>query len=178
MEGVRCHVSRARETGTVRRRARVGRRFAYEGMTTTSTTVAGWMHRDVHTAHPHESIERARQRCEQHRVNQLPVVADGVLVGIVTDRDLRDAFPSVEEEALHPNAAHRRTAAMRVEDVMTANVLTILPGESVARAATVMRSERIGALPVVDGKRLVGIVTRTDLLNALVALTATAGDAG
>ena len=138
---------------------------------TTSITVAGWMHPKVHTAHPHDSIARAREGCERHRVNQLPVVADGALVGIITDRDLRDAFPSIAEEALHPAAAHRETAAVRVEDVMTANVLTIGPTDSVARAATLMRKERIGALPVVDGTTLVGILTRSDLLNALIALT-------
>ncbi len=135
------------------------------------------MHREVHVTHPHDSIQLARERCERYRVNQLPVVADGNLVGIVTDRDLRDAFPSLLEEATRPSAAHHQTETTRVEEVMTANVLTIAPTESVTRAASIMRKERIGALPVLDGRKLVGILTRTDLLNALIALTASGGDA-
>ncbi len=146
-------------------------------MTTTSTTVAGWMQREVHTAHPHDSIEHARELCERHRVNQLPVVAGGRLVGIVSDRDLRDAFPSLDEEVRHPAAAHRQTASTRVEDVMTTNVLTLAPTDSVTHAAVLMRRERIGALPVLEGADLVGILTRTDLLNALIAMTAAGGDA-
>jgi acetoin utilization protein AcuB len=53
---------------------------------------------------------------------------------------------------------------------MTSNVLTVQPDDSIAEAARVMRRGRIGALPVVEGERLVGIVTRSDLLEALVAL--------
>ena len=139
-------------------------------MDTPSTTVGGWMQRHVHVAHPHDTIEHARELCERHRVNQLPVVTNGKLAGIVTDRDLRDAFPSIMEESEHPGRAHRETAEIKVEDVMTANVLTIGEDEPVERAAGIMRRERVGALPVVHGDHLIGILTRTDLLNALVAI--------
>ena len=139
-------------------------------MDTPSTLVSGWMQHHVHVAHPHDTIEHAREVCERHRINQLPVVADGKVVGIVTDRDLRDAFPSIMEESEHPGRAHRETAAIKVEDVMTVNVLTIGEHEPVERAATIMRRERVGALPVVRNDRLIGILTRTDLLNALVAI--------
>jgi acetoin utilization protein AcuB len=139
--------------------------------TPTSQRVATWMHADVHVAHPHDSIDHARALCERHRVNQLPVVADGQVIGIVTDRDLRDAFPSVTEEIVSPDHAHRLTAALRVEDIMTRNVVTVTEEDAIAKAATIMRHERIGALPVRRGERLVGILTRTDLLGALVSLT-------
>ena len=146
-------------------------------METPPTTVSAWMQQQVHVVRPHDTIEHARALCEQHRVNQLPVVADGRLLGIVTDRDLRDAFPSLADEVAHPAAAHRETAALRVEDVMTANVLTIGEQERIDRAASIMRRERIGALPVVRGDRLVGILTRADLLSALVALATSAAPA-
>jgi acetoin utilization protein AcuB len=132
-----------------------------------------WMKRPVVTVKPHDSARHARELLEQHRVNQLPVVTDGRLVGIVTDRDLRDVFPSVFEAA----ASRRRATApgtdpatIPVEDVMTPAVLTLAPGAFLADAARVMRRERIGAIPIVDGDRLVGILTRSDLLDALVAL--------
>ena len=143
-------------------------------MDTPSTIVSGWMQRQVHIVHPHDTIEHARSECERHRINQLPVVADGKLAGIVTDRDLRDAFPSLLEEAEHPGQAHRETNAIHVEDVMTANVLTIGELEPVERAAMIMRRERVGALPVLRNDHLIGILTRTDLLNALVTIVTAA----
>ena len=143
-------------------------------MTTTPSTllVGTWMHAPVRVAHPHDPIERARELCERHRVNQLPVVVDDRLVGMVTDRDLRDAYPSLAEEAEHPAEAHRLTATMRVEDIMTRAVVTATEEDGIDRAATLMRRERIGALPILRGHRLVGILTRSDLLAALLALTA------
>lgn len=132
--------------------------------------VKAWMQSPVHVTHPQDSIERARGLCERHRVNQLPVVTDDRLVGIVTDRDLRDAFPSIAEEAAHPKAAHGITAAMRVEDIMTRAVVTVAEDDPIDQAATIMRRERIGALPVLRGNRIVGILARSDLLAALVAL--------
>jgi acetoin utilization protein AcuB len=106
-------------------------------------------------------------------VNQLPVVVNGALVGIVTDRDLRDAFPSVFEGP--PRRARRRVTAtdpdtIMVEDAMTANVLTLAPESSVEEAARLMRAERIGAVPIVSHHRLVGIVTRSDVLEAFLTL--------
>jgi acetoin utilization protein AcuB len=135
-----------------------------------------WMKHPVVTVKPRDSARHAREVMEKHRVNQLPVVVDGHLVGIVTDRDLRDAFPSVFELA-EATGRHRRApgtdpAAIPVEDVMTRDVLTLAPAAFIADAARLMRRQRVGAIPIVDGRRLVGIVTRSDLLDALVELTA------
>ena len=131
-----------------------------------------WMKHPVHSAKPRDSILHARKLMEQQRVNQLPVVVDGRLVGIVTDRDLRDAFPSALEPPRCRAGARQHgpdPAAVPVEDVMTTNVLTLGPRDLVLDAARLMRRERIGALPIVDDTRLVGILTRSDLLDALVA---------
>ena len=143
-----------------------------------SKAVSTWMQRHVHVVHPHDTIEHARELCERHRINQLPVLSGTTLVGIVTDRDLRDAFPSLGEQAMHPARAHRETQSIRIEDVMTANVLTIAADARIGDAATIMRTERVGALPVLRDDRMVGILTRTDLLNALIVLTSTAPPAG
>jgi acetoin utilization protein AcuB len=134
-----------------------------------SMHVAAWMHAPVQSVKPHDSIEHARELCERHRINQLPVIAHGKLVGIVTDRDLRDAFPSLMEQAAHPDQTHRAMARVHVEDTMTPNVITITGGDDIERAATIMKRERLGALPVVDDGHVVGILTRTDLMSALVA---------
>jgi acetoin utilization protein AcuB len=132
------------------------------------------MKHPVVTVKPRDSIRHARDIMERQRVNQLPVVMDGRLVGIVTDRDLRDAFPSVFDEAA--KAGRRRKlegdpATIPVEDVMTANVLTLGREARVEDAARVMRQERIGAIPIVAGERVVGILTRSDVLDAFLGLS-------
>jgi acetoin utilization protein AcuB len=127
----------------------------------------------VVTVKPHDSVRHARELLERHRINQLPVVVDGRLAGIVTDRDLRDAYPSVFD--------HRRTRrhdaatdpdAIPVEDVMTRDVLTIAPDVPVGDGARLMRRQRIGAIPVVEGRRVVGILTRSDVLDAFLTMSA------
>jgi acetoin utilization protein AcuB len=131
------------------------------------------MKHPVWTVKPQDSIRHARETMERHRVNQLPVVTDGRLVGIVTDRDVRDAFPSVFESA-EAAARHRRAdtdpATIPIEDVMTREVMALAPNVYVVDAARLMRRERIGAVPIVDGTRLVGILTRSDVLDAFVEL--------
>jgi acetoin utilization protein AcuB len=109
---------------------------------------------------------------EERRLNQLPVVVDDRVVGIITDRDVRDAFPSVFDHT--PRRRERigtaDPATIAVEDVMSPNVLTLGPDASVEAAARLMRRERIGAIPIVIGQRLVGIITRSDVLDAFLAL--------
>jgi acetoin utilization protein AcuB len=132
-----------------------------------------WMTRRVQAVRPRDSIQHARELMETHRINQLPVVVDGRLVGIITDRDLRDAFPSVFDSTR--NQARKRPpntdpTAILVEDVMTPHVTTLPPKSTVMEAAQIMRRERIGALPIVDHHRLIGLLTRSDILDAFVAL--------
>lgn len=134
-----------------------------------------WMKRKVHSVKPLDSIQHAREIMENQRINQLPVVVDGRLVGIVTDRNLRDAFPSVfDSPPLGKPRSKLHSAdpqAITVEMVMTPNVLTLGSKDSVVEAAKLMRRERIGAIPIVDGHHLVGILARSDLLDAFVAVT-------
>lgn len=133
--------------------------------------IENWMQRKVITVKPLDSLRHARLVMEQHRINQLPVVAGGHLVGIVTDRDLRDAFPSVLDHRRHRAVADADPETVPVETVMTRNLLTLAPKDSLESAADVMRRERIGAVPIVEGRKLVGILTRSDLLDAFVGLS-------
>jgi acetoin utilization protein AcuB len=135
-----------------------------------------WMKQPVHVVKPRDSIWHARELLERHRINQLPVVLDGRVIGIVTDRDLRDAFPSIFDAL--PGARRRRRAtgtdpkAVPVEDVMSRDVIVLSPQDTVDQAARVMRRQRIGAVPIVENERLVGIVTRSDVLDAYAELYA------
>ena len=134
-----------------------------------------WMKRDVHCIKPLDSIQHARDLMEQHRINQLPVVVNGRLVGIVTDRNLRDAFPSVFDAPgfgkSHKDPKGADPTKITVEMVMTPNVLTLGPKDDVIEAARLMRRERIGAVPIVEAGHIVGVIARSDVLDAFVALS-------
>jgi acetoin utilization protein AcuB len=135
-----------------------------------------WMKHPVLTVKRRDSARHARELMERHRVNQLPVVTDDALVGIVTDRDLRDAFPSVFADVEPPRrqreVAHEADpGTIPVEDLMARKVLTMAPSDSMADAARLMRRERIGSLPIVEHGRVTGILTRSDVLDAFAALS-------
>jgi len=136
--------------------------------------------RTLVTIKPLDTIAHARKLAVQHRINQIPVVQKGKLVGILTDRDLRDAFPSVFDEAAHDGADKHSSGwtpdRVHVESVMTREVHTLAPDVSLADAARLMRGQRIGAVPIVDGDgMLLGLVTRSDVLDAYVQLDARKG---
>jgi acetoin utilization protein AcuB len=139
--------------------------------------IAQWMKPAPHSVKPGDTVRHARALLEEHRINQLPVVVAGKLVGIVTDRDLRDAFPSVLDHRHHRSAQSNPSPDdITVETVMTRKILTVGPEDSVAEAARLMRRGRVGAVPVVEGEKLVGLLTRSDLLDALVALLEERGE--
>lgn len=121
------------------------------------------MHSPVITVSPGVTIEEANTLMWEQGIRHLPVVEDGRVVGILTDRDLRLATSELSPTPLSPQA--------RVEEVMTTPVFTTDPLDPVEEAARVMRDRKIGCLPVLDGRKLVGIITGIDLLDALVALT-------
>lgn len=137
--------------------------------------VSDWMSKPLVSVKPLDPITRARELMVDKRINQVAVVKDGRLIGVVTDRDLRDAFPSTFAAAWAD--AHRSRPkidldpkAVKVEMVMTADVATVDADAPLVEAAETMRARRIGALPVLQGDKPVGIITRSDVLRAFVAL--------
>jgi len=130
--------------------------------------VSQWMTKSVMTIKPKDSLRHARERLAKYRINQLPVVVDDKLVGIVTDRDVRDAYPS-SLRLFYGKDIDEFGDSHTVEEVMTYNVVAIGPKTSLREAAQRLRRQRFGALPVVDNGKLVGIITRSDLLDALLA---------
>ena len=131
-------------------------------------TVTEWMTAPVMTLKPHDSLWHAHERLAKYRINQFPVVHEGKLVGIVTDRDVRDAYPSGLTH-LRSQDLEEFAEACTVGQIMTRAVVTISPQAMIREAAQRLRHHRIGALPVVDGEKLIGILTRSDCLNALLA---------
>ncbi|MBZ5589490.1 MAG: CBS and ACT domain-containing protein [Acidobacteriia bacterium] len=99
----------------------------------------------------------------EHGIRHVPVVRQGKLVGVVTDRDLRLATSALSTKPFSPKA--------RIEKVMSQPAQTADPLDPVEEAARTMRQLKIGCLPVMSGADLVGIVTGLDLLDALLRLT-------
>lgn len=130
--------------------------------------VREFMHTDPVTIAPDTPLLEAEWRMQEGGFRHLPIV-DGYdrLVGIVSDRDLREAAPS-DATALSRQELTYLLSRLKVKDVMTKPVLTARPGEPAETAAIRMRENKVGALPVVDDERLVGIVTTADMLGALV----------
>ena len=130
--------------------------------------VSQWMTKSVLTIKPHDTLKQARELMTKHRVNQLPVVVDDKVVGIVTDRDLRDAYPS-SMRLLRGKDIDDFADSYTVDQVMTYNVVTASPKMSLREVAQHLRKKRFGAVPIVDDGKLVGIITRSDLLDAALA---------
>ncbi|MFQ5960092.1 MAG: CBS domain-containing protein [Candidatus Methylomirabilales bacterium] len=113
------------------------------------------------------TLRKAQDLFQNHQIRHLPVVQGKRLVGIITDRDLRQLLPS--SLAAPDDVARFRTAWVQVKvgDVMTRRVLSVTPDTRTHRAARLMVEHRIGCLPVVRGSSLVGIITTIDLLRAM-----------
>ncbi len=133
-------------------------------------TVAEHMQTCLVTIRPRETLEEAAGLMRRHRIRHLPVVAGGDLIGLVSDRDLRRSCGrALIEDAQAEVDGRLYVEKTRVLDTMSRYIHTIAPQATLRDAANKMREHRIGALPVCDGERLVGILTGTDLLRAVGA---------
>jgi acetoin utilization protein AcuB len=109
----------------------------------------------------------------RHRIRRLPVVEGGVLVGIVTWTDVvRVQPPAVGGQWQIPNLS----AGIFVHHLMTPSPLTVGPETPLQDAAALMRHHKIGGLPVVEGGRLIGIITESDVFEAFAEIFRAAAD--
>lgn len=131
--------------------------------------VSDLMQREVVTLEAADSLDLAEDIMRLGRIRHMPVVAEGRLVGILSQRDLfRAAVSSVLK--LQRSAEREWLAKIPVRDVMTAEVVTIGPGAPLADAVQLMLERRIGCLPVVEDGRLVGLLSESDCLRHLARL--------
>ncbi len=133
------------------------------------------MTRDPITVPPGTSITEARALMARERIRHLLVAEGGRLLGIVTDRDIRLNLPS-PATSLSVWEINYLLQRLTVGEVMTRTLITVDPDRPVAEAARLMLEHKIGALPVLDGGRIAGILTETDLVRAF-ALSAARGAA-
>jgi acetoin utilization protein AcuB len=117
------------------------------------------------TVSPDTPVFDARQTMVKERIRHLLVTEAGRLVGIITDRDIRLNLPS-QATSLSMWEVNYLLAKLTVSKVMTKSVIIVGPDQEAADAARLMLEHKIGALPVLDGEHVLGILTETDVLRA------------
>ena len=118
--------------------------------------IKNWMKSNPKTIHRTALLQEATDLMKKHSIRHLPVVEDDQLVGFITESDLRQfSFPSMVEE-------------IPVHQVMVLNPITVNANASIETAARLIHDYKIGGLPVLDKKKLVGIITASDLLSAFI----------
>lgn len=133
-----------------------------------------WMTKDPVTIGPDETINEAARIMQERGFRRLPVMDGGRLVGLVTRRNILDAQPSAAS-TLSVHEARYLVDKLKVSDVMRRSPVTVASEDDVLKAVMEGHQKRIGAFPVVDDGRLVGIVTVSDLFNLIMHILG-AGD--
>lgn len=134
-----------------------------------------WMQQDVIAVGPQEPATEAAALMASKRIRRLPVVDKGpqgpVLIGIVSARDILHAFPpDVNPFAvITPEISQKR---LIVGEIMSRHVVTTTPETPIEEAAALMSERKIGALPVLHGQQLVGLITESDIFRAFIGFFA------
>ena len=132
--------------------------------------VQHWMTRNPITIEADTPFLEARLILKEKRIRHLPVVDRGKLIGVITDRDVKEAAPS-GATTLDVYEMNYLLLKMKVRDLVKKAPITIKPTNSVEKAALLMHDHKIGCLPVVDeAGKLVGLITETDLLEVMVEI--------
>jgi len=128
------------------------------------------MTRRVITIGPDAGVLEARGKMEENGIRHLPVVDEyNKVVGIITDRDVRSALPSVFSTCREDLKEIQQISALKVGDIMNKKVITISPMDTLEDALLLMHKSNKGALPVVDRDgKLKGIISRRDLISAFI----------
>jgi acetoin utilization protein AcuB len=133
--------------------------------------IKDWMATDVLTVDENTSLMRATRIMKENTIRRLPVVSHGKLIGIITDRDVKDASPS-KTTSLDIHEVYYLLSEMKVKDVMTPTPLTLSGDDSLEKAAVIMLESKISGLPVVDqAGHLSGLLSETDVLRAFIHAT-------
>jgi acetoin utilization protein AcuB len=115
---------------------------------------------------PAETIGRASELMAENRIRQLPVIDDGAVLGIITDRDIRSFLA---QSSLFEPEKRARALKTNVADIMTTVPLTLSPVDDLRDAVELLIEEKIGGIPIVDeAEGLVGIVTYIDVLRCFL----------
>ena len=135
--------------------------------------VRDWMTPNPITIRDDASLPDAHQLMADYTVRRLPVVdSKGKLVGIIARSDVREAEPS-DATTLSIYELNYLLAKLKIDKIMTRDVVTVTPETTIAETAKLMLDKKIGGIPVVEDDKVVGIITESDIFRTVVQLFAT-----
>ena len=133
--------------------------------------IKDWMATTILTVDANTSVMRAGRTMKDNTIRRLPVVSQGKLAGIITDRDLKEASPSSKTE-MDMHELYYLLSEMKVKDVMTGNPICLNQNDTLEKAAVVMLNEKISGLLIVDtDDNLVGLLSESDVLRGFIHAT-------
>jgi acetoin utilization protein AcuB len=133
--------------------------------------IKDWMATKILTIDENTSVMRATRMMKENKVRRLPVLSHGKLVGMITDRDLKEASPA-KTNSLDIHELHYLLAEMRVKDVMTPKLVSLDYKETLEKAAIIMLENKISGLPIMDeDENLIGLLSETDVMRGFIHAT-------
>ena len=136
--------------------------------------VRDWMHKNIITIEVDDSMQDAIGRLKEHNIRMLPVMKKGKLVGIITDRDLKEASAS-DATTLEIYELLYLISKIKISEIMSKNPITVPLDYTLEETAEILLKKKISGAPVLDHEgNIVGTITQTDLFKALISLTALA----
>jgi acetoin utilization protein AcuB len=133
--------------------------------------VSDWMTKKVYTVTPDDNISTAIKLLKEKKIKHLPVVKnDSAIVGMLSDRDIKDYTPS-KVTTFEIRELNYILFTTKVKEIMVKKVITASPTMAIEEAAMIMYDNNIGCLPVVENNKLTGIISDKDLFRVLVDIT-------
>jgi len=133
--------------------------------------VKNWMSKEVVTVHVNDTMQDAVKLLREHGIRMLPVMEQGELVGIITDRDMKRASAS-DATTLDVHELIHLLSTIKIKHIMTKNPITVPFDFTVEETAEVLLKNKISGVPVLNhDKEIVGTITQTDLFKVLISLT-------
>lgn len=137
--------------------------------------VKDWMSKTVHTVDAKDALQKAVNEMKEHNVRLLPVMREGKLVGVISDRDVKRAS-TADVACMEVQDVLYRSYKLKIEEVMSPDPVSVPDDFTVAEAAEVLLKHKFSGLPVVDRKgQLVGIITQTDMFKVIVTMSGMSG---
>ena len=131
--------------------------------------VKDWMTPEPQTVSLDTTYFEAYKLLKLGGFRRLPVLSLGHLIGIVTDRNIKEATPS-NATALSADELNGLLKPLQMKNIMTKPVITVNPEDDIETAALILDEHKISGLPVVQNGKVVGIITTTDILRAFVSI--------
>jgi len=124
------------------------------------------MKKEIHTVSPDDRVIHARRVMINEKIARIPVVDKGTLVGMISDNEIAFAFANIKRSVPLGHQRHQLDELL-VNDVMKIPPIWADPNITAAQAAAVMIKKNVGALPLIEDNKIIGIISRTDLLNTI-----------